>query len=360
MRTDELDYNLPEGLIATRPADPRDSARMMVVSRSRPDIVHSTVHDLPTFMHRGDLLVLNNTAVAAARFRVRRTDTGGEGEGLYLHEAGPGEWVALLKTNARLHTRDRLDLLHGNSRESAPIRLTLIEKLGDGSWRMAVSSPIPAAVTLEVHGLTPLPPYIRRARGPEGFEDAADRAWYQTVYADLTRAESVAAPTAGLHFTPDLLCRLEEMGVLRAWTTLHVGAGTFKPIATGIVEEHPIHSERFAVPRATLSAIESIRSGGGRSLAVGTTTVRALESIDPAALKSDRDLFAGDTSLMIAPGHQFRWIDGLLTNFHLPRSTLLALVAAIIGLDRVHELYRRAIAERYRFYSYGDCMLILP
>lgn len=384
---DALDFELPPSLIATRPAEPRDSSRLLVCSRSDPAVlIDARFSDLPGHLKADDLLVFNRSAVLPARLRGRREDSGGAVEGLYLSSVpaargGPVRWKCLLKSNGVLRAGARVRL-HDAEDGATGVYLRLVERADEG-WLVGVedagggSLDEPADAVLSRVGSTPLPPYILRARkilagevGGESPADAMDRAWYQTVYADPTAAGSVAAPTAGLHFTPGMLERLGAMGVDRGEVLLHVGEGTFKPVTAERLEEHPMHAEWISVPSATIAAIEGARRSGGRSIAVGTTSCRALESIRGGALDQLRstDGYTGRTDLLIAPGFSFRWMDGLITNFHLPRSTLLALVAALFerddepgsGLQRVHRLYRHAIAERYRFFSYGDAMLILP
>lgn len=361
MHVEELDYDLPAERIATRPMEPRDAARMMVVSRDGELIEHAQVRDLPRFLRAGDGLVFNNTAVCPARLIGRRADTGGRVEGLYLEPADEHRWRCLLKSNGRLRPGQMIELLGPDAHPTGD-RLELIERDAE-VWIARPVSDDPTDVILERSGRTPLPPYILRAREEEKAAaadiDAADRAWYQTVYADLARRRSVAAPTAGLHFTDDLLRTLDDEGIRRSQVTLHVGAGTFQPIKTETVEAHAMHTEWFEVSAEALRAIQSIRAAGGRVIAVGTTTVRTLESVPPEQFDDPRD-FAASTNLLIAPPYEFRVVDGLLTNLHLPRSTLLALVGAMIGLDRLKLLYAEAVRAGYRFYSYGDAMLILP
>jgi S-adenosylmethionine:tRNA ribosyltransferase-isomerase len=359
LRADALDYELPEACIATHPASPRDAARLLVVSRTSDEVLHRHVRDLPEILRRGDLLVLNDTAVAPARLIGRRPDTHGRVEGLFLDEAAGGGWHALLKSNGRLRPGDVVELLDPAGAPTSD-RLKLTERDGD-VWSVAVETGATAGPVLERAGRTPLPPYILRARNTreEVYADERDRGWYQTVFADPQRRQSVAAPTAGLHFTPALLETLHETGIERADVTLHVGMGTFKPIATDLVADHPMHEEWYEVRPDALAALAETRAAGGRVVAVGTTCVRTLESL-PYPLPSAGAPVATTTDLLITPPYDFRHVDVLLTNFHLPRSTLLALVAAMIGVDRLLDLYRLAIAEGYRFYSYGDAMLVLP
>ncbi len=419
LRTSELDYHLPEGMIATRAAEPRDAARMLVVSRrdaGRREDRH--VRDLSEYLRPNDLLVLNTTRVLPARFEGVREDTGGHAEGLYLGRLAPdaegGEhWRVLLKmrrmkpgVRVRLHDRDGHD---------SGFSIRLIERLhaeddtrreeytkesdarkephgDDGGWRVAVEivsiseegeahardACAAAAGLLERIGLTPLPPYIRaaRKRQEETSAEAADRERYQTVYAetlarDAEGAGSVAAPTAGLHFTPELLETLRRQGVSTAHVTLHVGTGTFKGVETEFVEQHPMHEEWCRVPGETAAAIEQCRAAGGRVIAVGTTSVRTLESFDSLDDLRARGPAGVATRLLITPGYGFKFVDGMMTNFHLPHSTLMALVGAMLeppsnveadmpGIRRLKALYTHAIKQQYRFYSFGDAMLVLP
>jgi S-adenosylmethionine:tRNA ribosyltransferase-isomerase len=363
--TADLDYHLPQELIATRPLAERANARLLVTGRgANASVAHKQVRDLPDLLAPGDLLVVNVTKVVPARFRGERRDTGGRVEGLFLEARPTGDWLVLLKSNGKLRSGQEVEL-HGAGGDLA---LRLHERAGD-AWLVESLSDGDALALLDRVGRTPLPPYILRARkaqrergelsDDEMATDELDRAWYQTVYADDAAAGAVAAPTAGLHFTPELLAELRRRGVQRAEIVLQVGAGTFKPVETQHVEEHPMHSERFLVRREVMRRIVDTRRAGGRVIAVGTTTARALESLP--SLEADRDI-AASTDLLITPGYEFRHIDGLLTNFHLPRSTLLAMVGAFLegGVPRLLRIYEEAIRERYRFYSYGDAMLLLP
>ena len=360
---DELDYHLPSGLIATRPAEPRDSARMLVLWRSNDRLEHRQVRDLPEYMQAGDSMVFNTTRVLPARFFGRRA-TGGKVEGLFLEQQEiKGDWpnwLVMLKAGGRLVPGDLIELFDRDGGESLVV-LKLLHKQGGDWWVQALGTGDTFAWLHRI-GHTPLPPYIIKARGSESSDDEVDRKWYQTVYADSSRAGSVAAPTAGLHFTDDLLSRIAAMGAQRIDVTLHVGPGTFKPVTAATLAEHPMHSESFEV---TGDNLEKLRTQMGRVIAVGTTTVRTLESLpDPLPNHSSPPEncggLRGTTDLLIAPPHEFRLVDGMLTNFHLPRSTLLALVAAMVGLNRLKAVYQQAIDRGYRFYSYGDAMLILP
>ncbi|MCI0629686.1 MAG: tRNA preQ1(34) S-adenosylmethionine ribosyltransferase-isomerase QueA [Phycisphaerales bacterium] len=374
LRTDDLDYELPEHLIATEPAQPRDAARLMVIRRSSAAIEHRHVRDLPEYLRQGDALVFNNTAVAAARLVGRRAGTGGRVEGLFLREEGGGAdgigWRVMLKAGGRLRLGDRIELPDARGRPTA-ISMELTQVHEAGEWSVTLRGIDSTQRALEMIGRTPLPPYILKARGQREADDRLDRAWYQTVYADLSHQQSVAAPTAGLHFTPDLLAKLDAAGVRRISLRLDVGAGTFKPITAARVDEHRMHAERFEVREGAVRDLREAlaahdRAGatltGPRIIAVGSTALRTLETI-AQTLPKPAEIYgrmSGMTDLLIAPPYEFKVADGLLTNFHLPRTTLLALVAAMIGLGRLKDVYGMAIERGYRFYSYGDAMLILP
>ena len=314
MRTSELDYELPQELIAQHPLKRRDGSRLLVHDRTTGETRHRRFDDLPLELKEATLVVVNDTRVLPARLRLERPG-GREAEVLLLERLGEnGTWEGLARPSRKLRPGQRL----------GPVEL--LEPLGEGRWRLRLEGP-PA-------GEAPLPPYIH--------EPLADPERYQTVYAE--NEGSAAAPTAGLHFTRELLARFETERV-----TLHVGLDTFRPLAADVVEEHPLHSERYEVAP---EAWERIRRAE-RVLAVGTTTVRVLESLARGAPLSGR------TDLFLTPGFAFRRVDALLTNFHLPRSTLLALVMALAGVEETRRLYRLAIEERYRFYSFGDAMLLL-
>jgi S-adenosylmethionine:tRNA ribosyltransferase-isomerase len=309
METSQLDYDLPQELIAQHPAERRDDARLLVFDRRRGEVRHRVVSNLPDELD-GELVVLNDTRVLPARLRLERP----RGEVLLLESLGEGIWEGLARPTKRLRAGQR----YGD--------VELLEHLGEGRWRLRLLG--------EPAGETPLPPYI--------VEPLADPGRYQTVYA--REAGSAAAPTAGLHFTPELLARLECERV-----TLHVGLDTFRPVTVRQLAEHELHGERYEVRPESWDRIQ----GAERVLAVGTTTVRVLETLARGGP------LVGRTSLFVTPGFEFKRVDALLTNFHLPRSTLLALVMAFAGIQDTKGLYELAIAERYRFYSFGDAMLIL-
>ncbi len=370
LATDDLDYPLPPGAVATHPAEPRDSAKLMVVSRSDESMLeHAQIKDAPRFFRKGDCIIVNSTRVLAARLEGKRPDTGGKVGGLYLRSvpkpaewaASDRAWIALLSAKS---LREGIDARFGGD---SGITATLIARQPDevGAWLLKVSgapADEPDDSVLAGVGLTPLPPYILKARrdAAETHEDSFDRDRYQTVFA--SSSGSVAAPTAGLHFTPAVLENLASRGVNRAEVLLHVGTGTFRTVETKFVEEHPMHSEWCEMSVATRDRILATRQAGGRVFCVGTTSARTVESM-AANTHLFSDLGASmDTRLLITPGYQFLWTDGLLTNFHLPRSTLLAMVAALLpgGISRLRSLYSTALEHGYRFFSYGDAMLILP
>jgi len=351
MHIDELRYELPRHLIAQHPVRRRDRARMLVVDRRRAGThTHAHIVDLPKYLRPGDCLVINDTRVIPARFFARRS-SGGRVEGLHLANAAPDRWYVLLKPSGRLRTGEVIKL------NGAEAKLHLLSRLGDGRWEVRIDPEQPAEDLLERIGRTPLPPYIKRHRGgaADRCDDARDRRRYQTVYARCPGA--VAAPTAGLHFTKDLLARIESGGVSVAPVTLHVGLGTFEPITCRRLEDHRIHSEWFEMPAESARTIASSRARGGRIVAVGTTSARVLETCtgSDGVPRPAR----GMTDLFIYPPYRFRAVDVLMTNFHLPCSTLLAMVFAFAGRELVLDAYRQAIQHGYRFYSYGDAMLIV-
>ena len=328
MLTSELDYELPQDLIAQSPAEPRDASRLMVLDARRETISHHAFRDLPRFLSAEDALVLNETKVIPARLGARKPN-GGEVELLFLRDLGSGgSWEVLARPSKRL--RPGLRLSAGGE------DLEIVESLGGGHW--AVSAPDVRGL-LERNGRMPLPPYVRATRETEGR--------YQTVYA--RNAGSAAAPTAGLHFTDAAFEEVGRAGARVARITLHVGVGTFVPVRTERLEEHRMHAEYYSVPEEAARRLEGAR----RVVAVGTTVARALETW---AATGEPE---GDSTLFVYPGYRWRIVDALLTNFHLPRSTLLAMVMSFAGEDLIREAYRVAVEERYRFYSFGDAMLLM-
>ncbi|MCS7047224.1 MAG: tRNA preQ1(34) S-adenosylmethionine ribosyltransferase-isomerase QueA [Gemmataceae bacterium] len=355
-----IDYDLPPELIAQEPVEPRDAARLLVVDRSRRTLAHHHFRDLPRLLRAGDLLVLNDTRVVPARLLGHRQATGGKWEGLFLKELDAGCWEILCQSRGKLREGEVIAVAPppdggcprstaGQQPAAPPLTLTLVQRLGEGRWRVRPSQTAAPAVVLECYGHMPLPPYIRKGRA-----QPQDRDRYQTVYS--ARPGAVAAPTAGLHFTPALFEALRAGGIGWTYVTLHVGLGTFRPIETPDYRQHPMHAEWGELSEAAAHEIRSCRGRGARVVAVGTTSVRVLET---AARDGDLHPWRGETSLYIYPPYRFRAVDALITNFHLPRTTLLLLVAAFAGVDLVQQAYQTAIAERYRFYSYGDAMLIL-
>ncbi len=331
MRVSDLDYELPSELIAQRPLGRRDESRLLVYERASGAVRHRRFNELGDELRGDDLLVLNDTRVLHARLSLRRS-SGGAVEVLLLEQRADDVWEALARPARRLRAGERL--WARDSHAGAPLEpaVELLEMLGDGRWlARLLSAP---------QGELALPPYIREPL------DDPDR--YQTVFAKTLG--SVAAPTAGLHLTSDLLAALDH-----AFATLHVGLDTFRPVSVETLEEHQLHGERYEVDARTWERVIQ----ADRVVAVGTTTVRALESVGASQAATGHASLSGRTELMIAPGHDFRVVGGMVTNFHLPRSTLLALVMAFMGVDETREIYRRAIAERYRFYSFGDAMLIV-
>lgn len=359
MLTRDLHFDLPDALIATRAAEPRDRSRLLVCDRSKQQPEHLHVSDLATrtdLLREGDLLVFNQTRVLPAYLSGTRRGTGGNVTGLYLSATDATHWLVMLESRGKLQPSETIELTDESS-------LELLERIDDGPWRVAVHSPLPTLDLLKQVGSTPLPPYIRKARKKQGMEEIseADQQRYNTVYARAFG--SVAAPTAGLHYTLQLLETLTARGIELAYVTLHVGMGTFMPVRTQKVEDHPIHSEPITVPQQVLDQLKEAREHGRRIVPVGTTTVRTLESLSADWQSIDRD-YTTDTSLYIHPDRKdfaYRFTDAMMTNFHLPESTLLAMVATLpnVGLPRLKDWYQQAIEQRYRFYSYGDAMLIL-
>jgi S-adenosylmethionine:tRNA ribosyltransferase-isomerase len=340
LRTEDFDYQLPLELIAQRPAEPRDASRLLVLNRSTGEVTHSCFSDLLTFLRSGDLLVANRTRVIPARLAGERVSSGGRVEALLLRRLEPGCWEALIRPGRRIRLGDTVAFGCGNGAVQVVIGARL-----PGGRRVLRLLDADDALLLAIGGL-PLPPYIKRWQG--------DPERYQTIYAD--RPGSAAAPTAGLHFTPDLLRRLRDHGVELHHLTLHVGSDTFRPIRSESLAEHQMHAEWAEVPATVLDAIADTRRRGGRVIAVGTTSVRALESA--ALRRAPSGGWTGWTELFIKPGFRFRYVDALLTNFHLPRSTLLVLVSAFAGRESILAAYQEAVRHRYRFYSFGDAMLL--
>jgi len=382
MKTELFDYELPPERIAQTPAPSRSESRLLVLDRKGRDLSDCRFTDLSRFLHAGDCLELNDTKVLPARFFAERK-TGASIEGLFLNsvgatpcnrvasstpiasglgmalpvrhpqaalEAATPLWEVMLKGARKVRPGEHIWIV--DRRRGHRCEAEVMEKRPNGVCLLKIDSDRSAEEILEEVGFPPLPPYIRR----DGNIDQAqeDRQRYQTVYASAPGA--VAAPTAGLHFTESLLAQLQEHGVHLAWVTLHVGAGTFKPVTTENLEDHEIHHEWYRIDEENARAINEARQAGGRIVAVGTTATRVLETVASGRCVTPG---MGTTGLFITPGYEFKIVDAMITNFHLPRSTLLALVAAFAGLDRTLAAYRHAVEQRYRFYSYGDAMLIL-
>ncbi len=367
MRTSDFDYELPSGLIAQTPVEPRDSSRLLALDRATGMMEHRGFTDILDYMRPGDLMVLNQSRVIPARLFGTRDDNGGKVELLLLRRESEGVWEALARPGRRLRPGATVTIAPpgslfisptgGDAREGEPMTVEILESRENGSKAVRLSS----EDSIERMGHTPLPPYIRRAlENPER---------YQTVYA--REAGSAAAPTAGLHFTPELLDRIRDAGIETAFVTLHVGLDTFRPVQDEDPTAHHIHTERYYLDTNAAEALNRARAKGRRIIAVGTTSVRVLEQ---AAADAARDGRAGfepveeNANIFILPGHQFRAVDAMITNFHLPRSTLLMLVSAfaqqgaregVSGREMMLDAYAEAIRQRYRFYSFGDAMLIV-
>ncbi|MBQ1500176.1 MAG: tRNA preQ1(34) S-adenosylmethionine ribosyltransferase-isomerase QueA [Sphingomonas sp.] len=341
MNVDLFDFELPNDRIALRPAAPRDSARLLVLDGAETRDLRVT--DLPGQLRAGDCLVFNDTRVIPAQLEGMR----GEARiGATLHKReGPRRWRAFIRNAKRLRDGDTIDFGQG-------VTATAGDRAEDGSFALDFQGHEPVELLLARCGRMPLPPYIASKR-PTDARDADD---YQTMFASAPGA--VAAPTAALHFTPELLAALDAAGIGHSMLTLHVGAGTFLPVKAEDTVDHRMHAEWGRIDQATADRLNAVRAGGGRVIAVGTTSLRLIES----AAGEDGLIrpFEGDTAIFITPGYRFKGVDGLVTNFHLPRSTLFMLVSALMGLDRMQAAYAHAIAEGYRFYSYGDASLLLP
>lgn len=343
MLVKDFDFHLPPELIANYPAPERDASRLMLLNRTSHGVTEDCFKNISAYLESGDLLVMNDTRVMPARLFGNK-DTGGKVEiFLVRRETGFSEhWSCLLRASKKFREGQRILLTKGMS-------ATVCSRLDDESWRIEFSGPESFDVWLEREGHIPLPPYLQRA------DDVNDRERYQTVFSKNPGA--VAAPTAGLHFTQELLTELEAKGINLAYLTLHTGLGTFQPVRVEQVEDHKIHTERYSIPAATSEAIRSTKARGGRVIAVGTTTTRTLEY----AADGNGNVKAGhgEAEIFIYPGYSFKVVNALITNFHLPESTLLMLVSAFAGSEYIQNAYREAIRRGFRFYSYGDAMLIV-
>ncbi len=344
MRVDEFDYHLPQELIAQYPAEPRDSSRLLVIHRASGELEHRHFSDLPEYLRAGDCLALNDTKVVPARLLGVKLPTGARTEVMLVRPVAEGRWEALIKRNDRVKQGAIIEFGGGLLRarvlsETLTHHLRLVQLEHEG----------PLAEALEAVGHIPLPPYIKREE-----DDPRDRERYQTVFARQPGA--VAAPTASLHFTPELLESLRRQGIGEAHTTLHVSLGTFQPVQVDEVEQHQVHPEWYTVSPEAAEKLNAARAAGGRLIGVGTTVARTLETVSSSGRIEPG---SGDTTLFCYPGFDFKVLDALVTNFHLPRSSLLMLVAAFAGLDLMRHAYAVAVEEGYRFYSYGDAMLII-
>jgi S-adenosylmethionine:tRNA ribosyltransferase-isomerase len=339
MQLSAFDFPFDASLIAAHPTLPRDHARLLVLQRASRSLAHHRIDELPELLHPGDLLVVNNTKVMAARVTGRKRPSGAEVEILFVKDLGDAVWEVLIKGTFR----------PGQILELGMEAVAVVVERSAIRTTVRVESPIPVSEWLQQHGRMPLPPYMKRAPTDQ------DREWYQTMFARYEGA--IAAPTAGLHFTSELLARLRKRGVELRAITLHVGVGTFKPVTVDRIEDHQMGAEWVEVGVETVRAIEQARATERRIVAVGTTVVRALETA--AAADNQIRPYRGETEMFIAPGFSFKVVDALLTNFHLPRTTLLMLVSALAGTEFLRQAYAEAVRERYRFYSYGDAMLIL-
>jgi len=349
LKTSDFEFELPPELIAQEPLEDREAARMMVVDRASGNLSHHTVKDLPSFLRPHDCLVLNDTRVIPARIYGHKEKTGGRVEFLLLEETAPGEWDVLCGSARRPKPGARLIMAGGQ------ILSEVVSWRDGGGIKVRLYSERPLMEVLDEIGLPPLPPYIKRPQCPPLETLARDRLYYQTVYARVPGA--VAAPTAGLHLTQTMLDTLGRNEVAHTAVTLHVGMGTFKPVKVDAVSEHIMEAERFDLSADSVATMARAKQKKGRIVAVGSTVVRTLETVaGPEGLPFPG---AGRTSIFIYPPYVFKVVDAMLTNFHLPRSTLMMMVCALAGSDLIRRAYAEAIRERYRFYSYGDCMLIV-
>lgn len=344
MKTDLFNYDLPQELIAQHPPERRELARMMVLHRDSGNIEHRHITDITDYLQEPDILVLNNTKVIPARVFGHKAASGGKVELLLLDETDPGVWKVLMKTSRRPKVDDELVLCSGKA------KATMLKDGEQGEALLKIESDRPLMEVLDEEGVPPLPPYItRKEQTKEQVEEDKNR--YQTVYASEPGA--AAAPTAGLHFTPEIFESLAEKGVSKAELTLHVGLGTFRPVSADIITDHEMHYERYEIPNQSAEMITKAQSAGGKVVAVGSTSVRTLESVVPVQEAQ------GSTNIFIYPPYDFKNVDAILTNFHLPKSTLLMMMSAFAGRDLMLKAYETAVKEKYRFFSYGDCMLIL-
>ncbi len=339
MQLSEFDFPFDPFLVASQPVIPRDRARLLVLDRATHQLTHRHVAELPALLEPGDLLVVNDTKVMAARVSGVKKPTGTPVAVLFVKDLGQGRWAIMVKGSFRVGQVIEFD---------QQSRATIVKRDATGT-EVLVDSPVPMTQLFQARGVMPLPPYMKREATQE------DHRWYQTVFAKHEGA--IAAPTAGLHFTEELFQQLTASKINVATVTLHVGPGTFKPVTTERIEDHQMGIEGFTISEDTAKVIRATKRAGGRVVAVGTTVVRTLETV--AKEKGQVVPMSGESRLFVTPGFQFKIVDALMTNFHLPRTTLLMLVSAFAGIEPIRNAYKKAVNERYRFYSYGDAMLIL-
>jgi S-adenosylmethionine:tRNA ribosyltransferase-isomerase len=339
MQLSEFDFPFDPSLVASQPVIPRDRGKLLVLDRATQQLTHRQVAELPALLEPGDLLVVNDTKVMAARVSGVKKPTGTSVEVLFVKDLGQRRWEIMVKGSFRVGQVIDFD---------QQSRATIVKRDAMGT-EVLVDSPVPMTQLFQTRGVMPLPPYMKRAATQE------DHRWYQTVFAKHEGA--IAAPTAGLHFTEELFGRLRQAAITVATVTLHVGPGTFKPVTAERIEDHQMGGEVFHVSEDTANAIVQTKRAGGRVVAIGTTVVRTLETV--AKEKGEVVPMSGESRLFVTPGFQFKVVDSLMTNFHLPRTTLLMLVSAFAGIEPIRRAYEEAVSERYRFYSYGDAMLIL-
>jgi S-adenosylmethionine:tRNA ribosyltransferase-isomerase len=343
MKTDLFDYRYPRSLIATQPCRPRDQSKLLVMHREKKRFEHRQFKDVMEYLKTGDCIVLNDTQVMPVRLEGKKKETGGRVGLLLSKERSSGVWEALIRPG-RIKTGTIVEL------GTAPFNITVLDRMnGEGSWQVKLSRPL--RKQLFQKGQAPLPPYMKR------LPKAKDKEWYQTVYAQ--HPGSIAAPTAGLHFTQSLIQRLKRKGILFASVTCHIGYATFRSVSSSDVNQHVMHAETYSVSRTHLQTIRKTKQQGGRVVAVGTSSTRVLETLGSKILKGPLRHWKGDTQLFIKPPFRFKVVDALITNFHMPRTTLILLVSAFAGREGILEAYRKAIRARYRLFSYGDAMLIL-
>lgn len=371
MKLSDFNYYLPKELIAQEPIKPRDHSRLLILDRKKNKLADKYFYDILDYLHTGDVLVLNNSKVFPARLIGKKKDTGGKIEVFLLHKRNGNIWECLMAGHGR---KDNLEVEF-----SRRLKAKVLSRENNGNWLVKFNQGGQKFMkTVNVIGLTPLPPYIKR-NTKDAARTTGDKTSYQTVYADKRKTGSVAAPTAGLHFTPTLLKKIKSKGVEIVYVTLHVGQGTFEPVKVENIKQHQMHQEYVSVTKESINNIFKAKAYGRRIIAVGTTSARTLESlfkfliIKPKFLNKSKNLnfknylknekfkiknYSGWTSIFIYPGYKFEIVDALITNFHLPKSTLLMLISALAGREKITKAYKHAIKMKYRFYSYGDAMFI--